>query len=88
VGPLRITPELFERITASLRDAVLQARRPAGDLQDGLRVLLQVYIPLEAEIQERPNQNWGFFWIKKTGEDPVSTAPGEHRIEVYLYLDG
>jgi hypothetical protein len=86
--PLFITPELYDRMTASIRDAVVQALRIDAPVQDGMRVLLQVFVPIDADSASGSNRNWGFFWIKKTGDRSVAVVPGEQRIEVYLYQDG
>jgi hypothetical protein len=86
--PLFITPDLFDRMTASIRDAVTQASRSAGESRTGMRVLLQVFVPIDADSASGSNRNWGFFWIKKMGDRSGALVVGEHRIEVYLYRDG
>jgi hypothetical protein len=53
-----------------------------------MRVLLQVFVPLETDSASGSNRNWGFFWIKKMGDRSGALVVGEHRIEVYLYRDG
>jgi hypothetical protein len=86
--PLEVPYELIGRICASINDALPKISRASQDSHEARVLLLQVYVPRERESPVRPNQNWGFFWIKKSGEGPDGAASHEARIEVYLYPDG